>query len=452
MFSTWLTLRQAQEAVKNGRLEEALRLATQPDVKGHRRAGEILQQVGQALVGRAQLHMQHDDDAAAWKDLLQAEGAGVQDKAAVKLRQDLARRGLNEARHFVELGEPARAAELTKRLEIHGVESPDLKVVAETAENWTLAVDLAARGELSQATAVLDRIARHGYAKLEEFRNEIRKKHRLLESVLSKLHQALEQTRWREVIGLADQVLAIAPQHSEARRARAKAWKAVEPPTVALGEGKHKPRSDRPEDAEPPRRFLLWIDGIGGYLVCLSPRVSIGQATPEACVDVPLFADVSRLHGYLTRDTEGYLLEAVRTTAVNGQRVEKAILRNGDRFTMGNSCQMRFHQPVATSGTARLELSSGHRLALSVDGVIIMAETCILGPGPDAHVLLPDLRKPVVLFRRKEGLSVRYEGQYTVDGNFSRDRAALGLNSTVAGDDFRFTLEPLGSLLGSVRT
>jgi hypothetical protein len=220
---------------------------------------------------------------------------------------------------------------------------------------------------------------------------------------------------------------------------------------VESGEGKVKPRSDRPEDSEPPRRFLLWIDGVGGYLVCLSPRVSLGQATPEACVDIPLFADVSRLHGYLTRDTEGYLLEAVRTTSVNGHRVEKTLLRDGDRVTLGNSCQMRFHHPVAMSGTARLEMSSGHRLALSVDGVILMAETCILGPGPDSHILMPDLRKPVVLFRRKDGMGVRYEGQYTVDGDFSRDRVALGPNSTVAGDDFRFTVEPLGSLLGSVR-
>src|SRR5262249_58334744 len=44
-----------------------------------------------------------------------------------------------------------------------------------------------------------------------------------------------------------------------------------------------------------PKRFLLWVDGVGGYLVCLSNRVTFGQATGDAPVDVPLFADVSRL-------------------------------------------------------------------------------------------------------------------------------------------------------------
>jgi tetratricopeptide (TPR) repeat protein len=453
MFSTWLTLRQAQEALRNGRLDEAFQIANQPAIKEHRRAGELMQQVGQALVARGQLHMQHDDDRAAWKDLLQAEAAGVQDKAAVKLRQDLIRRGINETKSFLDAGEPTRAVELARDMQDHGVQAPDLKVVAEAAEGWSLAIDLAARGEFSQAMAVLERIARHGSARLEEFRIEVKKKQRLFDSVITKLHQALEQGKWREVIGLADEALAIAPQHSDAKRARAKAWRAVEPPTAVYAGGriKHEPRSDRPEDNAPPRRMLLWIDGVGGYLVCLSPRVSFGQATPEAYVDIPLFADVSRLHGYLTRDQEGYLLEAVRTIRVNNEQVEKAILKDGDRLTIGASCQMQFHQPVAVSGTARLEIASGHRLALSVDGVILMAETCILGPGPDAHIEMPDLRKPVVLFRRKEGLGVRYDGQYTVDGNFSRDRVALGLGSTVAGDDFRFTLEPLEAQLGSVK-
>jgi len=36
----WLTLRQAQEALKNGRLEEAQRLLAQSSVHNHRRTGE----------------------------------------------------------------------------------------------------------------------------------------------------------------------------------------------------------------------------------------------------------------------------------------------------------------------------------------------------------------------------------------------------------------------------
>ena len=35
-------------------------------------------------------------------------------------------------------------------------------------------------------------------------------------------------------------------------------------------------------------RFLLWIDGVGGYLVCLANEVVLGQATPNNPIAVPI--------------------------------------------------------------------------------------------------------------------------------------------------------------------
>src|ERR1043166_9532222 len=87
--------------------------------------------------------------------------------------------------------------------------------------------------------------------------------------------------------------------------------------------------------AELPRRFWLWIDGIGGYLVCLGSRITIGQATPESDVDVPILADVSRLHAALTRDAEGYVLDAVKPVRINDRQADRALLRSGDRVTLG---------------------------------------------------------------------------------------------------------------------
>ncbi len=199
---------------------------------------------------------------------------------------------------------------------------------------------------------------------------------------------------------------------------------------------------------ETANRFLLWIDGIGGYLVCLGPRVTIGQAVPETTVDLPLFADVSRLHATLTRDTEGYLLEAVRPLQVNGQVVEKALLQESDRVTLGTSCQLQFRQPVPVSTTARLDLVSGHRLALAVDAVVLMADTLVLGPGSQSHVNLPDLRQPIVLFRQKNGLGIRFAGPFAVDGQRCTERGTLKPNSMVSGEDFTFAIEPVGTGLG----
>jgi len=95
-----------------------------------------------------------------------------------------------------------------------------------------------------------------------------------------------------------------------------------------------------PRTLEPASQLLLWIDGVGGYLVCLSHRVTLGQASPESVVDIPLLADVSRHHATLQRDPEGYFLEAIRKTQVNGKTTEKVLLRSADRITLGSSCQI----------------------------------------------------------------------------------------------------------------
>ena len=147
------------------------------------------------------------------------------------------------------------------------------------------------------------------------------------------------------------------------------------------------------EVMQPQQQFLLWVDGVGGYLVCLANRVTFGQATPENRVDVALFADISRLHASLARDPEGYLLESYRAARVNGQLVEKALLRSGDRVTLGLCCQLQFRQPVPVSASARIDLVSGHRFCLPADAVLLMADTLVLGGGAQVHVALPDVRK-----------------------------------------------------------
>src|SRR5437868_4078309 len=150
---------------------------------------------------------------------------------------------------------------------------------------------------------------------------------------------------------------------------------------------------------ELPAKLLLWIDGVGGYLVCLKPRVTLGQAGPEGSPDLAILAAISRHHATIQRDAEGYFLEAVRKVALNGQAAERAFLRSGDRLTLGTACQLVFSQPVPISASARLDLVSGQRWLYPVNGVLLMAETLVFGPGPQSHVLIEELKQPLILFR-----------------------------------------------------
>jgi hypothetical protein len=187
--------------------------------------------------------------------------------------------------------------------------------------------------------------------------------------------------------------------------------------------------------------FHLWIDGVGGYLVCLGHRVTLGQAVPDAAVDVALLADVSRLHATLTRDSEAYLLRALRPTRVNGKSVETALLRNGDVVTLGESCQLQFQQPVPVSNSARLDLVGGHRLRVAVEGVLLMADTLVLGPGRHVHVSMPELKEPLVLFRQENGLGIRGGSQVAINGQSVGERGLLEMGARVVGEEFSLALE-----------
>ena len=188
-------------------------------------------------------------------------------------------------------------------------------------------------------------------------------------------------------------------------------------------------------------KYYLWIDGVGGYLVCLANTVTIGQATPESGVDIPVFADISRHHATLTRDPEGYSLHAVRSVLVNDRQVDRALVQSGDRVTLGKSCQFLFRQPVAVSASAVLELVSGHRLRVAVDAVLMMAESLVLGPGPQAHIVVPELRQPLVLFRGRDGLGIHGSAKMVIGGRPCRDRGHIEPGATVSGEDFSLGLE-----------
>ena len=187
--------------------------------------------------------------------------------------------------------------------------------------------------------------------------------------------------------------------------------------------------------------FALWIDGVGGYLVCLSHRLTLGQSLVETPVDIALLADVSRHHATIQRDPEGYFLEAVRKVQINGQAIDKALLRNGDRITLGSSCQVQFWQPVPVSTSARLDMVSGHRFAEPVQAVILMADTLVIGPESQSHIQVHDMTQPLILYRSKSGLAARWPGNLQINGQTHQERGPLDPGATLSNEQISLTLE-----------
>jgi len=469
--SPWQALRMAEEAVASHRPDEAHRLIEPLIAEGYGKAKKLAREVVRAYVSRAHQQLDLQNPEGAWLDLLAAEALNTGEKGVAELRQTLTRLGLSEVRAALEAGNPSGVVATVARLRGRGVRHPELDRYESVAQEWVAAIEVADAGEFPRALALLDNLRPRLTSPatgFDRFRAELEGRYSSFKTAVGKLYDAAESRRWREVVMAAEEVLAVAPEHRETKVIRGRAWLAALPgndesapvagsrPTAAFTPGEPRPvpsaSAGLPVGAPSaaagpsplPKRFLLWVDGVGGYLVCLANRVTLGQAAGDGPVDVPLFAELSRLHAEISRDGEGYVIESGKGVLVNGQRVTRAVLSAGDRVTLGTTCQFLFHKPVSVSGTARLELTSGHRLPVAVDGILLMANELLLGPGPHAHVILPGPTAPVSIYRSREGLAVRVpHGSFRIDEQLHTDRATLPLPSVVSGELFTFAVEPV---------
>ncbi|VTS05157.1 FHA domain-containing protein [Tuwongella immobilis] len=463
----WLVLRQANEALKNARPEDAARLLQPLVQQGYRQAYAMQSQVMRAFVERALRSLRQDDIESAWADLIRAERIDRVDAVAVQLRETLTRLGLAQLRALLESGKALPAVECAVRLRDRGVRHPELHQHLEAAQEWVLANEIAERGDFLLAQQTSERIRKLlvcPFTGLNQWQAELSERMGRFRTAIDAMLEAVSQHDWSDVLKWAEQAIAAAPQNRDAQQMRDRAWDALksaapvtnpsriaEWSSIAPGSGSGGdplpfPVANLPPPPPPPnapvRRFFLWIDGVAGFLVCLNPRITIGQAIGEAPVDIPLYADVSRMHASLTRDEEGYQLEASKSVLLNGRNTERALLQHGDRITLGNSCQLTFTRPLAISSTAKLTLVSGHRLPTSVDGIVLMSDSLLMGPETNTHVAIPGLKLPLILLRTRDGLAVKHAANYRIDGVICSDRTELTLPAHVYNEHFSLTLEP----------
>jgi FHA domain len=533
MLGHWrIVLRQAEEAARVGRFEEAFALATRPDVADHHHAVQFRSRIALDLIARATRRGAVDDLGGAIEDLDLAERMGAPPDSLAAARLSLADRVAEEVRTDLDSGDPARALERIEDLARHKVSGPALRRTREIAEAWQAALAEGRRGEFGRAQEQLDRAERlaggagaiGAQQAVAAAKAELETRQKAAAPKVEALYTALAEGKWPTILTAAEAVLAAIPEHPAARQARSRAWQqiaaigpaasaqwAARGPRGAQAAATINPRRDpaepgaarerdrdrpeavaeaRPAEADgifwlggdaspraaagaqdrlvrpaaaqraavpirplaraeadgPKGRFLLWVDGVGGYLVCMDDRIVLGRAGPDSHADIPLMGDLSRNHATLVRNGEGYLLQAHHASFVNGKPVaEQVVLRDGDVIRLGSTVELEFRQPSPVSATARLAIVSRHRLPLAVDGVLLMAETCIVGEAAQAHIPAPALLNPVVLYRQAGALWCRAPGAFDVDGKTCAARAPLTLQSSVLGDGFSFSLEPLGN-------
>lgn len=208
----------------------------------------------------------------------------------------------------------------------------------------------------------------------------------------------------------------------------------------------------RPPQNSPERNacHTLWIDGVGCFWMSQQDRLTIGgPGTPSAkqddvreSADLPLLSDLKRRHATIVRTGEGYLLETHGPARVAGREVlDRVALSDDAMIDLGRSVRLRIRQPSALSLSARLDFVSDHRPPQSVDGIVLLADTCLLGPGDDNHIVCPDWLGQVLLVRQGNELWCRSRQALTVNGHRLGSGRRLQSGDVVSGEELRFWIE-----------
>lgn len=469
MFQSWrLQLREAELAYKAGRLEEASRLLGSGSLPEFLPARNLQTKVAQKFVDRGRAQLATGETSAGWHDLEAAAALGADQKSLADLRSRLVDHSLREVVRLLAAEEIDTALARLDRLAGQGTLPSRARRLRQVALKLRAAGRLKREGRFPQAEHEL--AGAMALAPEEKFLAELHKRCQAqaaqFRRMSQQLHRHLAASSFSEVLSVADEMLTLAPECRAALEARQRAWEAVGVVAAVSTESSESPpfypvhrdenciqRREAPRAMNGHRmtnhrggnrRFLLWVDAVGGYLVCRGDEITLGQPVPGGRVDVPILGDLSRIHAVIRRDGEGYLLDPVRTMSLDGRPLsDVAPLRDGSLIRLGGGVEIRFRRPHALSGTARLEIASGHRTQPAVDAVLLMAESCVLGPDSTSHVVCPQWPREVVLFGRGDALEVRTEESFEIDGRRCDRRGQLRPGGHVAGDDFSLSVETI---------
>lgn len=470
MFAAWrFKLKEAETALAQGRLEDAAAILQQDDLLTYLPIQQLLAQVAVAAGRRAIERGERGEFDAAWKDLEHAKQWAGETNDYLAAQRTIVDCALADIVQSLQADDSAGAQQRIDTLARRQVGGVSLDSLREVARRLQSAAKLRERAQFAEALEQLQAATalRPDLPQLEELLKKTRDAAEQARLVQEQLHAALAAQDWTNTLALAEQLLQVSPHCRLARNARRQAWAEV---GGQVGDSRvlcatqpwasSEFRSqDQAADTSRSPRFLLWVDAVGGYLVCLGDEIVIGQAHPGNQVDVPLQADIRRRHVSIRREGEGYVLDpllsgdsgiannaAVRQARVriDGKEVKSpALLNDGDEFELGEGVRLRFRKPHALSASARLEILSHHRTHPFADAVLLMAESAVLGPKWQNHVICRDWTTDVVLYRQEENLFCRAMQSLEIDGQLQEGRGRLSVRSRIVGPDFSLSLEPV---------
>ena len=487
------------DAINAGQLDRAMeltrRLGESKAARNHRR------QLTEALIERASAAAETQDYSAAWQALSQAISfADPRQKTLVsQTTLQLQNQTISSADAVLHAGQLRQAAGWVQLLADRDLSNQKSERIGSVADLLKSVDGLVVVGKLDEAIERLQ-TAERLYPELlglSERLAEQQERKQTLGSLAKALQAAALACKWNDVCQLCDQILELAPQHEIALGAKRHAMQRIKRRTSVgsrltnvpesndgdlvvkrrstdiggggvAGSGDVKGTAVAQSDASTGRAtdaagadstvdqdfssvplassFLIWVDGVGGYLVCTKPINFIGQAVAGATVSIPLQADVRQRHARIETISGQHLIQPLGPVAIAGRQVpvdESIAIKSGQLILLGDRVELSYRQEHPLSKSARLDFVSRHRTLPWSDGVILAGQSVILGPNPNNHVFCPGWKSDLILFRRNDQWFAKSKIGFCVDEQAMGNEAEIRFDSRLHGDSFSLKLEPV---------
>jgi hypothetical protein len=170
----------------------------------------------------------------------------------------------------------------------------------------------------------------------------------------------------------------------------------------------HSPVVSPPQPT--PDRFILHVDGAGGYLVLTRPAVRFGPISSSDRPDVGLVIDPGLPTFTLQRLDEDCFLTSVQPVAVNGSPMTRGLIQPGSRIDLSARCRLVVKRPSPASTSIVIDLGSTRLTEGGVGSVILMEHELVIGPGSGGHIRVPAMEETVLLQWRDGQLVARTTG------------------------------------------
>lgn len=465
----------ASRALIEGDLDVAMEHISQDRFQSSFQGRRLSRRLTAALMQRAENAMSLGNLALAWKDLTTAT------RFAVPKDEDLVSRQMNQ---LVELTIEAADSLLISAKTTHALQLIDQlsrrKImdwradrIRDVADCLQSAEDLAAKGKFPDAIERLEQ-ANNLQPNLPFAESRLavcRQREIQMKELTAELQSIALKCRWADVNQCCRKILTIAPKHQIAldaqrhcatqmqrktsagirvtsvpdrsRVSESNSFFQVGSVSAAMGqETVWGASAETVSDSATTGTFVLWVDGVGGYLVCTNAINTVGQASPGASISIPIVGDLRRRHARIETLAGQHLLHPLGDVSVGGIPVESPVeIKHQQIIELEGGVRLKYLQSHPLSKSARLDCISRHRTQPWSDSILLASQSIILGPNRDNHVFCPTWRSDLIIFRRNENWFCRTNEPIEIDGLPVGTEGPIQFDSRIVGDEFSLTLE-----------